>query len=246
MAATRALHQTLAIEKGCKARCYAVLSDLYKIAQKPALFAGQNREYQRKDDTGEELAPERVKVQQTVADVLRSFVEHEVEATDMEAEKDYANCNAKADLVVEGSTLIKDVPATFLLHLEKRLTDFRAFVGALPTLDEAQEWTKDPNAALYRSNPVRTHRTRKVQRPLVLAPATDKHPAQTQLIVEDVVDGHWNLVHISGALPVPERKKMLRRIDTVLDAVKEAREKANAIEVERRAVTAGLFAYITA
>lgn len=243
--AKRLMHQVIAIEKGVKARCYAVLTELYKLVQKPVLFAGQSRTYVAKDTDGETYPDEAVKVQFTVADVLLSFVDHEVAATDMEAEKDYGNCLASADVVVNGKVLIAQAPTTFLLHLEKRLTDFRAFVSSLPTLDEAQEWTKDANAALYRSAVLRSHRTAKVQKALVLLAPTDKHPGQAQLITEDVTVGHWSLQHSSGAMPVPDKKKMLRRVDDVLDAVKEAREQANSIEVEAKKVTGALFAYIT-
>ena len=36
---------------------------------------------------------------------------------------------AKADLVVDGVTLAKDLPVTYLLFLEKQLTELKAFVS---------------------------------------------------------------------------------------------------------------------
>ena len=51
------------------------------------------------------------------------MVGSEVEALNIEAERDWANCDAKADIEVDGAVLIAQAPSTFLLHLEKRLSD---------------------------------------------------------------------------------------------------------------------------
>lgn len=39
---------------------------------------------------------------------------------DVVATQDFANCQAKADVMVEGRVLIKDAPVTHLLFLEKQ------------------------------------------------------------------------------------------------------------------------------
>ena len=67
-------------------------------------------------------------------------------------------------------------------------------------------------------------------RPLVLYDATKEHPAQTQLVTEDIVAGYWNTVKYSGAMPAPQKVAMAERVEKLLRAVKEAREAANIIE----------------
>jgi hypothetical protein len=161
------------------------------------------------------------------------------------ARKDWANCLAKATVEVDGKPLLHDVPVTFLLFLEKQLTDMRTLVDRLPVLDEAEQWNFDENAKLYKTDAITTHRTRKVQKPIVMYDATPEHPAQTQLIVEDVIVGHWKLTKHSGALPKGEKDKLIARIEKLLQGVKQAREAANGLdEVKTPAVGDTVFGYL--
>ena len=146
------------------------------------------------------------------------------------ARKDWSNTNAKASVRINGVALLEEVPVSYLLFVEKQLTDLRTMIGNLPVLDDSENWTKDVNSGLYRAEETKTHRTKKVQKPIVLFPATAEHPAQTQLITQDVIAGHWTNVKQSGALPRPEKEKLLTRVDQLLQAVKVAREEANNIE----------------
>jgi hypothetical protein len=134
---------------------------------------------------------------------------------------------------------------SFLLFLEKQLTDIRTFVGNLPVLDPAESWSEDKNSGLYRTEPTSTHRTKKVQKPIVLYPATPEHPAQTQIITEDVIVGFWSQVKQSGAIPRPQKLIILDRVERLLKAVKEAREAANIQEeVKTPDIGAAIFGYL--
>ena len=77
---------------------------------------------------------------------------------------------------------------------------------------------------------MQTQKTKKEQRPIVLYHATEHHPAQTQLITEDVVIGHWTTTKWSGAIPRPRKRALLERIVKLEEAVKFARERANSID----------------
>lgn len=221
------LNQIIAIEKGVKARVYSALSEMNKAIQKPDIFNGFAKSYQKADEAGEDLPAESKRVQHTVAEVLATVRDDVASLVNVTARKDFTNCVASADVVVDGTTLIVGAPVTFLLFLEKHITDLRTFFGNLPVLDDAEDWTFDENATLFKSRETKTHRTKKVQRPIVLYDATDKHPAQTQLLVEDVIAGHWSTTKHSGAIPKWRRQELVARADTLLNAVKMAREKAN-------------------
>ena len=80
----------------------------------------------------------------------------------------------------------------------------------------------------------------------MLYDATEHHPAQTQLITEDVTTGHWSTVYTSGALPVPRREQLLERIEHLRNAVKRARARANDTEVEKRQIGDAIFGYLFA
>jgi len=224
------LNQIIAIEKGVKSRVYGELTEINKALQKPDLFNGFSKIYQKIGEDDEELPAERKKVQAEVPVVFKRVEKLMGELMKITARKDWSNTNAKASVRVNGVALLEEVPVTYLLFLEKQLTDLRTMIGNLPVLDDSENWTKDVNSGLYRAEETKTHRTKKVQKPIVLFPATAEHPAQTQLITQDVIAGHWTNVKQSGALPRPEKEKLLTRVDQLLQAIKVAREEANNAE----------------
>lgn len=242
----RKLNAIIAIEKGVKSRVYGEVTTLHKDSQKAEPFNGFARTYRKKADDGEDYAPEKKVVQLNAETVLKRVAKLQSELFDVEATKDWGNCKATADVVVDGVTLLKGAPATYLLFLEKQLTDTRTFIEKMPTLDAGDEWTTDPNTGLFRTEKTSAHKTAKVQEPLVLFPATPEHPAQTQLVTRDVIVGWWDTVKHSGALPAPRKVALLERIDRLTKAVKTAREEANDTEVDEKRVGETIHGYLFA
>lgn len=224
------LSQVIAVEKGIKERTKAAIDGLYHVGQKTEPFSGIDRTYTPKDDNGDRLPKESKLVQQNVTDILKAVRKSVSELLDITAAKDFANCSAKASVVVDGVAILENVPVTFLMFLEKCITDLLAIVGKLPVLPTDQAWTLDANSGLYKSEPEQTLRTAKEVMPLVLYPATDKHPAQTDKITRDVTVGTWTGIKISGAMPAPAKEALLERLRTLQRSVKYAREAANNIE----------------
>jgi hypothetical protein len=242
------LHQVIALDKGAKSRTLSATTELYKTCQKPELFNGVIRKYTPRNDSDERLPDESKLVQKKAEDVLVSAKNAMSELFDITAARDFTNCKARATVKVDGVEIIKDAPVTYLLFLEKQLTDIRTLVSSLPVLDPAHMWKdKDPNSGLYSAEPTESFRTKKQQVPLVLAPATDKFPAQTQLITDDVTAGTWKTTVISGAIPGPRRDLVLERVDRLIKAVKSAREEANGTTAELHdGIGAQIFGYLFA
>ena len=240
------LNQVIAIEKSVKSRATAEISELYKAVQKPTLFDGFNKAYQPIKEDEERFPPQSQRVQFNAVEVLRAAGNHLAELFDVTAQKDYANCAAVADVTVDGQVLLTAAPVTYLLFLEKQLTDMHTFVDKMPTLDPAEEWTLDQNSGTYRSKSSSTIRTKKIQKPIVLYPATPEHPAQTQLITEDETVGTWDQVRYSGAIPEPRRKELLARIVKLSKAVKFAREAANDTDAAEQKVGEKVFNWLLA
>jgi hypothetical protein len=243
---TTKLNQVIAIEKGAKNRIYAAITELHKNAQKADLYYGFNKNYEPKEEGSEQFPPEQKKVLLRSDDVLSETKNLFAEFLDITATKDFANVSAKADVKIGGNTLIKDVPVPYLLFLEKQLTDLRTFVDKMPVLDESDDWRKDDATGLFKTEPTKTHRTSKVQEAIVLYDATEKHPAQTQLITKDVIVGYWNQTKQSGAITRGDKRKLLERIESVLSAVKSAREEANSVEASEKKVGEDILGYIFA
>jgi hypothetical protein len=238
------LNQILAIEKGVKTRVYSEITDLHKATQKPALMNGFHKTSRPKQEEGETYPPEHQRVQYNQEDVIKRVGRILTELFDITATKDFANCSARADIMIDGKPLLRDVPATYLLFLEKQLSDLGTFFTKMIELDAAEDWLADPSSGLYKTEPTQTQRTKKVQRPIVLYDATEHHPAQTQLITEDMVVGHWNTVKFSGGIPMPKKKAILERIEKLSGAVKFAREAANGLEVEHKHTGKEVFDYL--
>lgn len=238
------LNQILAIEKGIKTRVYAEFTELHQATQKAALMNGFHKSYQPRDEEGEMYPPESQKVQHNANEVMERVSSALTELFDITATKDVANCTARADVVVEGRILLKDVPATYLLFLEKQLLDLHTFIAKMAELDPGSDWSVDPSTGLFKTEPTMTQRSKKVQRPIVLYDATEHHPAQTQLITEDLIAGQWVTIKYSGAIPAPRKKQLLARIDRLSNAVKFAREQANAVETTDKKHGREVFDYL--
>jgi len=241
------LHQTIAVESGIKTRVERFLTDSYKNLQKAPLFDGLVKTFEKKEEDGDDVEPKRQLVQQRAEELLQEIATQMTEYIDIVATKDYANCSAKADVVMDDNTVVlKDVPVTHLLFLEKKLVDINTAVAALPELDTAYDWTRDDALGLYRSAAVRTTATKKVPETIVLHPPTKEHPAQTQLIQKEVPIGTWTTVRQSGAVTAQRKKQLQRRCQQLLLAIKRARSAANDAEAPRQRLGSAVFGYLLA
>jgi len=240
------LNQIIAVEKSVKSRSFQELTEAHHLLQKTTMLAGISRTYRPKDEEGEQLPPEATKVQVKSEEIIRKTVEILTGLFDVTATKDWANCEAKADVVVDGQTLLAQVPITYLLFLEKQLTDLHTFVKKLPILDAAETWVFDSSADCWATEPVQTLRTKKIPRNHVKAEATEHHPAQVEVYYEDVTIGFWRTVKFSGALPAKRVNELITRVEKLQAAVKFAREEANNLEVKDQKVGEKLLNFLFA
>jgi hypothetical protein len=241
------LHQILALEGTAKNRAKTVLDVAYHGLQKPALLNGFSRVYTPLDDdatTSDQLPAEGTRVQlrapKAIADVSTALTR----VFDLVLTREFANTEATADLVVDGTTIAEGVPVAYLLFLEKQLTDLRTFFTKLPVLDPAEDWEWSDETATYKSQPVQTRRSQKVPRNHVKYDATPEHPAQVEMYMEDVPVGTWTAVKFSGALRQTEVDDYVERISKVLDAVKSARAEANTLDVANQSIGTSLFEFV--
>ena len=243
------LNQIIAIEKGIKAKNYAAVTELHKLSAKKELFNGHSRKYTPKDDDpsnpeGETLPDENKKVQEKAKENVDKVFALLGEVFNLAATREYGNCVAKADIVVDEVVLVKDVPVTYLLFLEKQLNDIYTYVKSLPTLDAGENWHYDGTQDLWASDASQSARTKKLTRPFVLYEATDKHPAQVKEVSEDVRVGTWTTVKYSGALDAKSQNELIIRVEKLQVAVKFAREKANEYQVEKQEVAKSIISYL--
>lgn len=240
------LNQVVAIEKGAKSRIYEEITKIYQKHQKSDLLNGLSRSYTPAQEDGDTLPPESKRVQVRVTEDLKTIADLQAQLLDLTATRDFTNASdkARADVKVDGKTIVANAPIPYLLWLEKQLTDMRTIVSKLPTLDPAETWNWSDAENCYATPPTETVRTKKVPRNHVKAEATEKHPAQVELYYEDVKAGTWRQVKYSGAVPAKRVADILERVDTLLAAVKIAREDANAAEATEMKIGKEVFAYL--
>lgn len=240
------LHQILAVEKGVKKTSNERITDAYHLLQKPAILSGIARTYRKIDDDGVDLPPESTKVQVSATNVLDDVRAEFERLWDVTATREWGNTEAKADVVIDGMTLIADAPATYLLWLERQLTDLHTLVSKLPTLDPSEEWEWSQEQDCYATKPSESRTTKKIPRVLVKYEATEQHPAQTEVFTEDVVVGFWQTTKFSGALPAQKVREMTDRVDRLKEAVRVARAAANGSDISDRRVASAALEYVFA
>jgi hypothetical protein len=242
------LHEILAVESGLKTAAKNIVDEAKKtFANKQGLFDGFTKNYKARDeDDKEEIIGEVKHVQTNVPAKLDYVQEHLIRLFDCIAEKEKANTLAKADVVLDnGEVLLEAVPATMLLQLESQLKEVRDVFMATLTLDPAQRW-KESNQEenIWETEIVKSVRSRKVTKPIVLYAHTEQHPAQVQMVSEDVQVGDWETIYKSGKITPLKKSQMLARLDELQRAVKKARMRANTQEVEKVEIGKKIFNFI--
>lgn len=240
----KVLNQAIAVRKGVQGRVHEKTTEYHRILEKPGLFHGFAKKFRPLEEAGERFPDETQKAQYNAEDIIRNTARTLTELFDIEATVDATNAAARADVKVDGVVVATSVPATTLIFLEKQLDLFRSDLKKAPELDQAEDWQVDPNSNLFKTKEQLTHKTKKVQRAIVKYEATKEHPAQTEMITEDVTTGHWELVKISGALPKPRKEELLNKTNKLIDAVKVAREEANNQAVVEQKVGTQLFDFL--
>lgn len=243
------LNQLVAIERDVKQKAGQEITDAYHLIQKPDLFKGLSRTYKPRDEDGELFPSESTRVQVSSNDLFAQIKKSMTRLFDITATKDYSNTLPEARGTVklaDGTVLVDSAPVPFLLYLEKELKDLRTFISKIPTLDPAQNWTLNESNNTYAADAVETARQKKVPVAFVKYQATDKHPAQVEVVHEDVLAGTWTKIEFSGAIPETRRLELDERVVTLLEAVKFAREKANLAEVTDQKVGAAILDYVFA
>lgn len=239
------LNQIIALSKGRKTRTESVISKIYHTLSKSAeLFSGFVRTYRPLDDEGDKLPDENKRVQLRVTELVKEACASWEALFDATATLDESNKVARGDVVVGDTLLLASVPVTHLLFLDKQLTNIATFIGKLPTLNPAFDWKWSKEADCYVTTAEEKIKTKKIHKPFVKSPATMEHPAQVDVITEDVLVGYWKTVGHNGAIPEGHKRECLERVMAIQDAVKSAREKANSIDASPFATGKPVLDYI--
>ena len=242
------LHELLAVEGDLGATAKKLIEEaVVTLGKKTDHFMGQVVRIEMLDEerTNENRTDSHEMVT-TVADKLNYLISPISRHIDAVLQKDLTNQLATADLVVDGTTLIEAVPATFLLGLEKYLQRLRQVYEEIPTLKPGLKWEKDEmlGSNIYSSPEQVSFRTEKVPIHKIIVEPTEHHPAQIDKWTEDRNVGKVIKTETSSTLSPLDKSLILGRIDTLSRAVKKARQRANYMEIVDHKIGKVLFTYI--
>lgn len=241
------LHQLLAVEQDRRGRATEILQETVTLfTKKEEHLDGVVKIYKPIDDKGEPLPPEIKEVVETVAGKIYYASGFIVQAIDAQLSKEETNASgeARAELIVNGTTL-GAFSATSLLALEQHLQKLLGMYRVIPTLDPVKRWGKDGSEKnIYVSEMDTKFRTNKVEEIVVAVPPTKEHPAQVVKLTKDVQVGTWETTCKSGRITPAQKSDLLGRIDSLIDAVKQARSKANEADVKQIKVGKSIIDFI--
>lgn len=237
---TTKLHALLAAEKSVTAAAQKIMAETeLKMGKEATYFAGHIKTLKLLKDSPSKAAEENAgsdtkQLVSTVPATLEYALEYWKNAEDLVFQKNCTNQKAIANIEFNGQVLASGVPVDQLLGLEARLPKLRELIAKLPTLDASKQWSPCPSisAHVYQTDVTEvTTKTEKKVEPVVLYPATDKHPAQVKEYTSDIVIGSFELIRQSGAITTRAKADSLAAIDVLITEVKKARSRANEVEV---------------
>ena len=235
------LHELLAVRGSLKAQAAKVLLDLSNTFEKKHHhFTAKLKTYTPLGEDAPSKTEEESALQTTVRRELAWIQPYLAKNIDSHFQIALGNTTAAADIVLaDGKRLATGVPASTLLELEDTVEGLRKFIETIPTLDPAKGFRPDPaqEPGVYVSREVEKTRTQMQKRAIVMYPATDKHPAQTQLVDEQVPIGVIREREWSSMLTPAEKGDLLDRVEQLSRAIKSARSQANEADVP---VTTGI------
>lgn len=252
MTKTTKLHEVLAVEGDKEGIAKKIISETDNVFKsKHNLFLGSTKTL-KMDKAGMESTEEAAKEITEIVTTVNERLDYTQEAVaawlDVVLTKEATNQEARADLVVGSVVIAENVPATFLLGLETKLKSIRNMYNNVPTLAPGVVWEKDEVAGhgIYRTaNPEVRAKTAKVPQFKVLYEATKEHPAQIERWNEEVTVGRFTQTVQSAMMPAARKAEILGRLDKLIQATKQARMRANNVEIVDSSIGGAIFDYIT-
>ncbi|MCP4131909.1 MAG: hypothetical protein GY754_13105 [bacterium] len=240
------LHELLAVEQDRKNKANRVIGECKNaFSQKSDNFDGMVKHYIALEEDSEQIPDEVKEMVSTVKDQLGSNLETIIAGIDANISKEETNCSntVKAELIV-GEVNFGTFSATSLLAMESHLNKLREMYLAIPALDHTRKWDFDEKVGVYTTDPEVKFRSIKRPKVIVKYDATEKHPAQTELLHLDFQVGKYETVYSSGKISARQKSELLQRLDKLVEAVKVARSKANDVEVNNIKIAEKLFDFI--
>lgn len=233
------LFEILAVEADVENKVKTIMQEAITTFQKRSEhFVGSIRTLKMFDaerQNEEAGFEERKDIVTTVQKKLDYTWESIVKYYDVIAQKEVGNQNTHANVTINGEVILSNMPATLLLGLESRLKKVREMYLTIPTLAPGTEWVPDESIGegVFRAKfPEIRHRTEKTVEHKIIVQPTKEHPAQVEKWTSSVPVGNFTTDRWCGMISPAKKSQLLDRIDTLIEAIKQARQRANEVQLE--------------
>ncbi len=246
------LHAVLAVEDKLKAAANKLQVESIKTLGKEQLFKGHTKRLQMFGDDPnnaavEEDGYEHRELTSTVDENLDYLFGPLAKYWDAVYQKEATNQHAKADLIVKGKLIARNVPATYLLGMEQKLRKMREVFEAIHTLPPGIRWDEDrqekPGVFRAKDDAV-TMKTAKTPKFEVIVEPTDHHPAQYERLEVTSNVGKYTTMNVCGLWTPIRKAETLQRLDDLIEAVVLARGVANSVEVVKERIADNMLDFI--
>jgi len=242
------LHEILAVEASKEKVANKLVQESIRTLGKENLFGGQVRRLVMLDTADDYLnGEERVALTTTVDENLDYLTKPIADYWDVVCQKDSANQTATSTITLNNKHITGQLPATFLLGMETKLNNLRKLYEVIPTLAPGITWDVDEQerpGTFKARNDVVSFKTEKDMEFKEASPATKEHPAQIAKLERTRNVGTFTTTRWSGMLTPLDKAQRLDRLDQLLNAVKQARQRANSVKVENAKVGKELLDFI--
>lgn len=241
-----ALAQIVGVEQGVRSSTEAWWRLVRDALHTETMLYGINQVYEP-EPGNLPASPKILRVQANVQELLNEARAKLGRYFDVTATKDWGNMGdggARADVVLNGSVLLHDVPATHLLFLEKRLGELAADIKKIPVQSFAENWQPSTEPGIWRTPEEKRPTPHKVTTWEQIVAPTPEHPADVRQVSKDVIAGTWTTVKSTSAPTAAWQTAVLDRIAALREAVQRAIYDANKIEVHDVHVSGPIFGWI--
>lgn len=243
-----AIHELLAVEKDAEKETGTAINELVELFKKTPMFLKAHKSLKMYDDNVAPDFPEEFKeMSAKVLECLDRFKQVSGNYYDIIYQKGKSNQSAKADVIIDGVIIIKNVPVSVLLDLESKLSKARQVYESIPVLPAGNEWEKDESLGdgIYKLvHDEKTSKTEKTFKHKVLCEPTPHHPAQIEKWQETIVIGIYTKKIWCSMISASDKAKLLQKFDQLLIAIKKARQRANQTEADTSTIGDRIFNFI--
>jgi len=250
------LHELLAVEASNEAAATALIGqttntfkskeNLFKGKARTLQMFGKNEQNQIEMTAIEAKNYQNLLVSATIPDSLNYMACVLADYYDVVAQKELTNQLAKADVVIDGKVIIEGVPATFLLGMETKLKTLRNVLDEIPTMAPGMLWKEATEIGrfIYKTDPIRDIKTEKMTDHKMLPQPNPNIPVQYVPIESSKNVGEYTEVNFTGLINSADKAKLIERLDSLLKAVKQARQRANNVDASTTKVGDKMMGYL--